>query len=469
MKKSNLDGWQKVFSFTFVQHYKSKSVIVFLVLVILLAVLSGPLMSMIIGNSSAISDKISDFTECKIEQVYVKNETDMDVELSGLTEGRAYYKSVSFVKTDDDLDTLFEKFKNDEKANVNLILDIKLNDKKDKYNCVFYKTQDSKVSETALSTFTEELTDYFDQQRMKNEDLSDEDIKLINSSCDVEVTEIASLDKNDGGVDPLSMTIVIFYACIVMMIVLISSQQIAASIVIEKSSKVMETLLLSARPLAIVVGKIMATVATMLCNCILLIISVLISGVITSALNMNKMTDSAAQLIQSTSSIDSENVSDLSSSLVNSSGDLNIGRIAAGVVIIIITTIMGYFMYAAIAGITGAACSSVEDLSNGSAFISIMSVLSLYACMAVDIVNNPVFTKITYIFPFTAMFIVPVHFMLGKAGFVYVLIMWAILAALIVFLYRFTARVYQSLVLYSGTRLKLGALIGISKNAGKKV
>lgn len=469
MKKSNLEGWQKVFGFTFVQHYKTKSVIVFLAIIIILSIMSGPLMSLVIGNSNAISDKLSDFTECKISNVFVKNETDIDFDTSGFSQGRAFYKNVFFTKTDDSMKTLSEKFKNDENANVNLILDITFNEEEHKYNLALYKDKDSKISENNISMFADELTDYFDKMRMKNSGLSDKDIELINTSSDVSVSEITSVSDDDKGVDPLSMTVVAIYAAVVMMIVLISSQQIAASIVVEKSSKVMETLLMSARPLAIVVGKILATVATMVCNIIAIIVSVAISGIITSALSMNKMSDSVAQIIKSTSEMDDESVSQASAALVNASGDLNIARIGAGIVIIIITTIMGYFMYAAIAGITGASCSSVEDLSSGSAFISMMSVFSLYACMLVDIINNPVFTKITYIFPFTAMFIVPVHFMFGKAGFIYVLIMWAILAAMIVFLFRFTARVYQSLVLYSGTRIKLKALIGISKNAGKQV
>lgn len=58
MKKSELQGWQKVFSFTFIQNYKSKSAVIGLVLMCALVIFSGPLMSLTAGSAAA--DKLAE-------------------------------------------------------------------------------------------------------------------------------------------------------------------------------------------------------------------------------------------------------------------------------------------------------------------------------------------------------------------------------------------------------------------------
>ena len=54
--------------------------------------------------------------------------------------------------------------------------------------------------------------------------------------------------------------------------------------------------------------------------------------------------------------------------------------------------------------------------------------------------------------------------MFGKAGFSDVLILWAELILLTVFLFRFAAKVYHVLVYHNGERLKLRNLLEISKS-----
>ena len=66
------------------------------------------------------------------------------------------------------------------------------------------------------------------------------------------------------------------------MITIMSSSKIATSIVMEKSSRVIEQLLISIKPLAIVVGKTLATLTAVLLQFVSIIILAFISNKITN-------------------------------------------------------------------------------------------------------------------------------------------------------------------------------------------
>ena len=92
-----------------------------------------------------------------------------------------------------------------------------------------------------------------------------------------------------------------------------------------------------------------------------------------------------------------------------------------------------------------------------------ITLVGLYLCMGVTAINNDVVTTISYFFPFSGMYIVPVHFIFGKTGIVTVFILWAELIVLTVILFRFAARIYHVLVFHKGERIKFKALLGIAK------
>lgn len=456
MKKSELNGWQKVYAFTVVQNYKSKSALIGLVLVCVLVILSGPVFTLAAG--SAAVKKLESLGECKIENFYLKNDTDYDFDTAAFAEEYPAYNKINYIKTDESLDEIQKKFNSDTLRDI--ILYIHTDD--EKYHMSFYKAKDSEIGSMDLGVFSDCAEDFFFNARMKQSGVSEDDIKLINSDKDSAVVDISDLsDEKDDEQNTFIMMAVVMYACIIMMIVLVSSQQIAVSLVIEKSSKVIETLLLSVRPLAIIVGKITGVMTVLVINFIAFCISGCISGVITSVMSAKKFSEVMTSAVERIASGEFSPSADMSSI-----PEINISpsRIIFGVFAIIITTVLAYLFYSVISGITGASCGSMEDLQSASTFISLSTVIGVYTVMGAAMSNNAVFTKIAYIFPFSGIYMVPVHYIFGKAQLTDLLIIWAEILLLTVLLFRFAAKIYHVLMYHKGERLKLKNLIEISKS-----
>ena len=65
--------------------------------------------------------------------------------------------------------------------------------------------------------------------------------------------------------------------------------------------------------------------------------------------------------------------------------------------------------------------------------------------------------------PVVSIFTAPVLFVSGAIPFYVLLISWVIQAGLVVWLFRFTGRLYADMLIYRGTRLKLRDLLRMSK------
>lgn len=466
MNKRELTGWKKIFSFTFIQYYRSKASVISLIVICLLIMLSGPVMSLI--GSSGASKVLESIGECKIEEVYILNDTDIEFDASGFAEKNAEYSKINYIDTEESLDSLQEKFKTD--SGRDLILHISLND--EKYNLTFYRSENSEISTVNTGVFSDAVEIYFKTCRMKHAGISQETEEMLSCDAESSVVDISSIsEKKDDEFNPFEMTSVMIYAFVIMMIVLVSSQQIAASIVIEKSSKVIETLLLSARPLAIIVGKTLATMVVIICNFVMIIISGGISGILTSVLMSEKISESFSKAVENLNNVES-NVEGINTPDLSGMENIAItpGRILFGIVAVLITTVLAYLFYSVISSVTGASCSSMEDLSSASSFISLATVLGVYMVMGSVMLNNDLFTNITYFFPFSGIYIVPIHYIFGKASLSDLLILWSEVIILTTVLFRFAAVIYQALIYHKGERLKIKniiALVKAQKGSGK--
>ena len=463
MKKSDLTGWQKVCAFTIAQNYKSKGTVIGLVIICTFILLAGPLLSL--AGGSKIEEVVEDLGSCKIENFYVLNDTDIPFDEKKFAEEYAQYGKVNFVTSVADEGSVISKMENGATKDVFMHIHGKQKaegEDEEKYRIALFRSKDSEISSMEMETLSDSVRDFFFESRLEKSGMTKEMISMMDSDIYTQTIDAKDISEDkDDDFDAVTMSAVIFYSMIVMMIVLVSSQKIAVSLVTEKSSKVIETLLLTVRPLAIITGKIVGTMAVLILNAAIMLFCGMISGIITTAITAKKFSSVVTEgLINIQNSgegveIDAEAVSSLNFDPV---------RIIAGIGIVIITTVLAFVFYSIISGITGASCSSMDDLSNASSFIALSSVAGVYLAMGAAMANNPVLTEVSYLFPFSGIYMVPVHFMFGKAGFSDVLILWGELIILTVFLFRFAAKIYHVLVYHNGERLKLKNLLEISKS-----
>ena len=227
---------------------------------------------------------------------------------------------------------------------------------------------------------------------------------------------------------------------------MIASTQIAHSIVTEKSTRVIEYLLTSVKPLAIIVGKILAMLTAVVLQIVSMIVVVFISNKIASSLNPGSGESVLSQYLP-------ENIF----------GNLNIFNLALSLILIV----LGLIFYATLAGLTGATVSKVEEINEALKLFNFTNLIGSYIAIGAAIVlmiggvNG--FIIFSFLFPLSSPYILPGAILIGKASLPIVATSIALQLVFIILLFRFVAKVYETLILHNGNAIKIKDLFKISK------
>ncbi len=204
---------------------------------------------------------------------------------------------------------------------------------------------------------------------------------------------------------------------------------VASSIAGEKSSRVMETLVVSTDPRNILIGKCLGMGALGLCQ---------FGGILLFAIICIKL------LIPSDFSFMGESLSFDVFTPVNA-------------ILIVLFFILGYSLYAVINAVCGATVNKIEDLNTAMMPVMWTSMLAFYFSYFTAIMgsNYEFLFKIAMYIPLTAPFIMPFALLNGMAGPIDVLISAAVLLVSIVLVTALSVRIYKASVMHYGKRLKL--------------
>ena len=250
-------------------------------------------------------------------------------------------------------------------------------------------------------------------------------------------------DSMEGIQEMVSMIFSYLNIMVLYFFVLIYGQGVANSVVMEKSSKLMETLLVSVRPAAVIMGKLFAIVAAGLLELFSWVFSLAISFAAGTAIvrNMNPETD--MMIIQVFSFL--KQLTEGMFSLPNC-------------LLAILVVISGILLYCALAGVGGSMANKPEDLSSANVIFTLVLIASFFALIfggGMEGNVNPWFDWI----PFTSVMITPARAMLGM------LPVWKTLCSLAVTMITTGAmvfcagKIYEALVLYKGESLNPSTLI----------
>ena len=480
--KNKIKGWSDIFKFTYIQGMKTKSAIITNIILCVIALVSMPVMTIIEGKDS---DKPK--TKTTIEQVKVIDNTGLNIiddlellkseDLYGVDESKLYvnleYKSaeINYEELDENSDKKdIYTFEEDEKNAVYL----EMTGVEDSiYLSVVYdgKTNVKSEDAEAFKTFVE--NNY--EKVLKKKNVVDEDTLKIMDCVVVTNVKKAEVTNNSESVisgdsaentkdEPVngseaegnadekegkdySYPIIYGLLMITMFILAFGGERIAMSIATEKTSKVMEYLMTSVKPMAVVVGKILSSLAIIFTQVILIGISFIVSTVINKMLNGGKIIpDMLVNIIKSKT---------LSSA--------NPGTILLGVLILV----GGFIFYALIAALAGASVSKLDELADGVKLFTFTLLIGAY--IGIFIVSSDMYEKsnaLIYaaeLFPITSLFITPGTVITGYTGVVMGIASLAVMIIGIIMLVLFVSNVYESMIYYNGQTLKLKDIINISK------
>ena len=482
--KNKLTGWKDIFTFSLIQSLKAKSMVISNIILCTIVLLSVPVISLISGNhkdSKRTTDiktvKVVDMTGLgiinKVDEFNVNalKELDNEEEFEEDSINQVYSK-VQYEETDIDasiFETDIKKVYEFEKNADYVYLQITYIG--DNFDLQVIYSSESKISESDANEYSEFLSNNFKNVLLGLMELDEEQIKILDSPVvstyyrDISneeneenvVSDKEKLDEkiNRNKIEDNHYNIIYGAMMIILFILAFGGERIAMSIVTEKASKVMEFLMTSVKPMAIVVGKTLSSLLVLLIQGILLLVSFGVSIVVNGIL----LNDGKIEMPSFLNGI---------FKMENFEG-LNIGSLIIGIGIFV----GGFIFFALIAALCGASVSKIDEIAEGIKIFTMLLIISAYMvmffAMSRGYEGDSLYKTVILFLPFTSLFFTPATLFTGYATMIEGIISLVILCIVVILLIKFVANVYESMIYYSGTPLKIKDIINISKqNKAKK-
>lgn len=467
MKKNNrFKGFSKVFSFTFRQHFKSKGYLASLIIVSLLCLLipAGVMIGSELksegktkapnadfGNGVVKIESVADMTMLK--NLYLVDLSDEKVaNFDGLAE--AVKESFGIDVNVEDFGADFEKAAKKSKNSTDTLLVVTEQIVQEyTMNIVAPEGSDSGELVTILDAgmVLENLIMYYaDTNAIANggEAIYDTSLNLMDENISQEEAEALAEEESKAETN-IIVNMIVTYLNIMLLyfFVIIYGQGVANSIVMEKSSKLMESILVAVNPAAIIMGKLFAIALTGLLQ-LLSWIGSLIGGFAIGITTVKAINPDTTMEIVEVLRI----VRELTEGIFT---PLNI-------FLAMVFIVIGMILYCAIAAIGGSMASKAEDLSSANAVFTLILLVSFFAALlggALEGESSPILDWI----PFVSVMVMPAKIMLGMSPLWKTLATTAIMLVLTVVAAAIGGKLYKSLVFYRGDVPGIKKIINVLK------
>lgn len=476
--KNNLKGMKDIFTFTVVQNLKSKSMKIATLVLCIIALLSFPIISLI-SDSDKESKKSTSIKLVKVVDMTGLDLTNSLTEFAKDSGEDTIYGQLEYEVADIDYESLSEEsemkdiYKFDDESNY---VYMQITNYEGMFDTQIIYSNKSKVDSDDAIDYSDYIKKNFKNILLKGMNLTEEQKQVIDSEVSIkyqrdgqvaeDVQNSDNTEQNQAAVEgqnsdnakqekdntgAIKNSIIYAALMVIMFALAFGGERIAMSIITEKASKVMEYLMTSVKPMAVVIGKIFANLVVLFIQFGLVIISFIISIVIDNV--MNSGDSNAFSLPSYLTKI---------FSMDNFSG-LNAGTLIIAIVILI----AGFLFYGMVAGLCGASVSKLDEVTEGIKMYTMLLIIGAY--ISIFIVTSEVYEGTSVVrlaallVPITSVFITPAALLTGYVSLVEALLSMVIMVAAVILITRFVANVYESMIYYSGNHLKLKDIITISK------
>lgn len=456
-------GWQKVFSFTFIQYIKTKSfiigTIVICLIVALLAAGANILPSLMSGEEDVIDGGEAEPSTTNAVYIYDNCDILTDEDMASLET-----MGLKIAQTELTADEMLDKLVTAENEAMVSISDVQTEGVVVGYTVKTYYSPDADGG--AVDYITIAVQQVVNYRNMLNCGITPEN--YVASQRYITTSKIAA-DNDEWNIfeSAINYFVPIVVSLVLFLLIFVYGQTVAQSIATEKTSRVMELLLTSVRPLAVVIGKVLAMGLVSVLQFILMILVGAGAFMATAPFGIG---GEIMDMMNSTEVLTGEGAM-IVEAIENTVG--NIG--ALEIILILVMFILGFLFFALIAALVGASVSRMEDLTAAMQPYSILGVVGLYLAYFPIIANvesmetgaaavNPV-QIFSYYFPLSSPFALPSALLLGTMDIMQVILAVVILAVFVVLIAMLVAKVYEAIILHNGNRIKFGDMI---KMAGRK-
>lgn len=402
----DLSGTGQVYRFTLSQLLKSRANRVTLIIMVLLAAVSMPLTALLGGETPETSDTAG------LASVRVDNRTDLVLDFSG----DAYWADTDFSADAGEPDAV-----------------VTVTGDEIGYQVAVVGSETAHAGE--LSQLAETARQAVRDACLRAAGLSSRQLEALTASTGEE-------DSHEDG-----FWVQYGYSILAMILCLMSASYVIRAVVEEKDSRLVELLLVSVKPMALLAGKILAVMAFTFGWLLAMLAGFGVSCGLTAGLM-------GSGVLQ-------KQLSGLLAAVPRVQEDL---WQAAGVLLVLLVSLgLGYLTMSLIGGVAGACCSGMEEAGEATGPVMLLTMTGYLASCVVGAVSSGPVAVFSTLCPVVSIFCAPVQFAGGNVSFWLVLASWAIQAAVIWGLLTLASRVYAGLIVHRGSRVKLRELMSMAK------
>lgn len=433
MKNSMFSGWKDVFLFTLKQGagQKYRAVTIALALVLFAG---GFAANVFMALSQQKENNIS-----PIETVYVIDESEIaDINWTDSKQlDREQFPNVVFEQTSESITELGKQLMDNETTGVIA----KVEKGKEKYVVNVFIPYGSDVTKDDGENLAKTMDSIVYEGIIKASSIDADKVTHVVSTMDTEFRIVGENAKSDNMLMVTSVFPVVFMMGLYFMVI-IYGQNMGQIVSIEKSTKLMETLLVMTRPYGLIFGKIIATASTAIFQMAVWIGS-LVAGFFVG--------DSFAR-----SSI----YGDYDNFIISLFKDIaaegsSQAFTPAAIVLTAIAVCLAFFFYCMLAGATSSFASKADELGTTMMFYNMSIVIGFLGSYIIPMAVGQEWVKVIIrLVPMSGAFILPGEILLGtvKTGaailYLIVLFAWILLTAI------FAGKVYRDQVFHRGQSLK---------------
>lgn len=439
--KNSLKNWKLAYSFTCKQYMGNLrfKIITALVGVLLLGVLAAVILITAIPEDSEDEDALKE----SMERLCLMNETDISLEalpelfaaeeeLSGVTlelvERRPVEELIAYAAERSDRTCAGILSREEDKVVLSVAV-----------------PNESAVEEGRVEALETALTDCIYGAVLLDADIEAAQVAML--QIPVQASSIEVGEETSLAVFLIKFLAPLAFGLFMYFIVLLYGQSVSKEVSVEKTSKLMETLLTSIHPYALITGKVLAIFSTAMLQCFVWI-GCILAGVFGSSFAASKLFEGGGSKVTEAVNFLREEIG-------------NTALTVPSVIMAIVVFCAGCLLFFSLAGVAGSIVSKPEDTASAQVVFVYPVLISWLVPYFATMAENEAVMRVCRIIPFTAPFCVPAELLTGTVGWgigILSTVLVLLMSALLVWL---TARIYRGLVLYTGQKISWKTLVGV--------
>ena len=272
------------------------------------------------------------------------------------------------------------------------------------------------------------LQDTYKNLQISKLQITPQQLSIINMPFEMEVSQTEEKEVGGNILAMMLLSLVLFYA------IYFYAYQVSTSITIEKTSKIIETLVTSTSPRTIVLGKTLGIgIAGIMQTVALVVVAIICANafltpeMVSMVLDMSNITWTLA-------------------------------------VLTIVYYILGYSLFALLYALTGSTVAKPEDIQSANGPVAILAVIGFYLSYFTMMNPTSSLNSFAAIFPISSPFCMPFRVMMGIATPSEIAISLVILIITIAIIAKVSIKIYSSAILNYGSRMSLKDMIKMYKN-----